>query len=70
MREFLEILLTKEGYEVSLADCGEKGCEILEQKQFDLVITDIRMKDINGIEVLKKAKQISPIGVCHGRYSR
>ena len=60
MREFLEILLTKEGYEVSLADCGEKGCEILEQQQFDLVITDIRMKDINGIEVLKKAKQISP----------
>ncbi len=59
MREFLEILLTKEGYEVSLADCGEKGCEILEMQQFDLVITDIRMKDINGIEVLKKAKQIS-----------
>jgi two-component system response regulator PilR (NtrC family) len=60
MREFLEILLTKEGYDVSLADCGEKGCEILERQQFDLVITDIRMKDINGIDVLKKAKQISP----------
>jgi two-component system response regulator PilR (NtrC family) len=60
MREFLEILLTKEGYEVSLADCGEKGREILERQQFDLVITDIRMKDINGIEVLKKAKQVSP----------
>ena len=60
MREFLEILLTKEGYEVSLADCGEKGREMLDQQQFDLVITDIRMKDINGIEVLKKAKQISP----------
>jgi two-component system response regulator PilR (NtrC family) len=60
MREFLEILLTKEGYEVFLADCGEKGCELLEQQQFDLVITDIRMKDINGIDVLKKAKHISP----------
>ena len=32
MREFLEILLTKEGYEVFLADCGEKGCEMLEQQ--------------------------------------
>ncbi|HJX35107.1 MAG TPA: sigma-54 dependent transcriptional regulator [Desulfatiglandales bacterium] len=60
MREFLEILLTKEGYEVCLADSGEKGCEILGEREFDLVITDIRMKDINGIEVLKKAKQMSP----------
>ena len=60
MREFLEILLTKEGYHVSLADCGERGCKFLEEKSFDLVITDIRMKDINGIDVLKKAKQISP----------
>jgi two-component system response regulator PilR (NtrC family) len=60
MREFLDILLTKEGYEVFLADCGEKGCEMLERQQFDLVITDIRMKDINGIDVLRKAKQISP----------
>ncbi|MFC1532350.1 sigma-54-dependent transcriptional regulator [Thermodesulfobacteriota bacterium] len=60
MREFLEILLIKEGYQVSLADSGEKGCEILNNHQFDLVITDIRMKGVNGIEVLKKAKQISP----------
>ncbi|MDB9822131.1 sigma-54 dependent transcriptional regulator [Deltaproteobacteria bacterium] len=60
MREFLEILLTKEGYQVFLADCGERGCEILEKQSFDLVITDIRMRDVNGIDVLKKAKQISP----------
>lgn len=60
MREFLDILLTKEGYEVFLADCGERGCEILEKQPFDLVITDIRMRDVNGIDVLKKAKHISP----------
>ncbi len=60
MREFLEILLTKEGYQVFLADSGEGGCKILEEHKFDLVITDIRMKDINGIDVLKRAKQISP----------
>ncbi len=60
MREFLEILLTKEGYQVSLADSGERACEILEDHPFDLVITDIRMKDIDGIGVLKKAKQVSP----------
>jgi len=60
MREFLEILLTKEAYHVSLAASGEEAYQILENKEFDLVITDIRMKDINGIEVLKKAKQVSP----------
>ena len=60
MREFLDILLTKEGYQVSLADCGERGCEILEKQSFDLVITDIRMRGVDGIDVLKMAKQVSP----------
>jgi len=60
MREFLDILLTKEGYQVSIAENGEKGCEILNNQSFEMVITDIRMKDINGIGVLKKAKQINP----------
>ena len=60
MREFLDILLTKEGYQVSLASSGEEANQVLEQKNFDLVITDIRMKDITGIDVLKKAKGISP----------
>jgi two-component system, NtrC family, response regulator PilR len=60
MREFLEILLLKEGYQVSLADCGERACEILAGQTFDLVITDIRMKEINGIGVLRKAKQVDP----------
>jgi two-component system, NtrC family, response regulator PilR len=60
MREFLEILLTKDGYQVTLAENGEKGCEALNAHTFDLVITDIRMKDINGIGVLKMAKQVNP----------
>jgi two-component system response regulator PilR (NtrC family) len=60
MREFLDIMLTKEGYQVTLAEDGEKACEILGMENFDLVITDIRMKDLDGIEVLKKAKAVSP----------
>lgn len=60
MREFLDIMLTKEGYQVTLAEDGEKACQILEEKNFDLVVTDIRMKDVGGIEVLKKAKSVSP----------
>jgi two-component system response regulator PilR (NtrC family) len=60
MREFLDIMLTKEGYQVSLADSGEEACEILDEKKFDLLITDIRMKDVDGIDVLRKAKDVSP----------
>jgi two-component system response regulator PilR (NtrC family) len=60
MREFLDILLGQAGYIVTLAENGEAACDILDEKEFDLVITDIRMKDIDGIGVLKKAKSIDP----------
>lgn len=60
MREFLEILLTREDYQVTLAENGQRACRFLEQNPYDLVITDIRMNDINGIDVLKKAKQLHP----------
>jgi two-component system response regulator PilR (NtrC family) len=60
MREFLEIMLAKDGYQVILAENGETACEILDKKHFDLIITDIRMKDVDGIGVLRKAKSVSP----------
>jgi len=63
MRDFLEILLTKEGHKVTLADSGETACDVLEAERFDLVITDIIMNEVDGIEVLKKAKAVSPATV-------
>jgi two-component system response regulator PilR (NtrC family) len=60
MREFLEIFLTKEGYQVTLANSGEEACELLANQEFDLLITDIKMKDTDGIDVLKRAKEVSP----------
>ena len=60
MREFLEIMLTKEGYLVTLAESGERACQYLDSHHYDLVITDIRMKDIDGIGVLRKAKTVDP----------
>ena len=63
MREFLEILLSKEGYKVSLASSGEEARNILGKKKFDLLITDIKMSDVNGIDVLKEAKALSPESV-------
>jgi len=59
MREFLEILLAKEGYYVRCASNGEEACSILDRKKFDLVITDIRMDAVDGLGVLRKTKEIN-----------
>ena len=58
MREFLEILLAKEGYTVSCVSNGEEACSILDREMFDLVITDIRMDAVDGLRVLRKAKEV------------
>ncbi len=60
MREFLEIMLKKEGYRVSLASNGEEVLKLLEKDIFDLVLLDIRMPRMDGIAVLKKIKALSP----------
>jgi len=60
MREFLEIMLNKEGYQVATAAGGGEAIDLLKNSDFDLVITDIRMKEIDGLEVLKKCKELHP----------
>jgi two-component system, NtrC family, response regulator PilR len=60
MREFLSILLRKEGYAVSLADGADKALEMAARGEFDLVISDISMPGLSGIEVLRQAKAASP----------
>ena len=52
--------LKEKGYEVTTANSGEKAIELLENATFDLVITDLTMGAIDGIAVLKRAKEISP----------
>jgi len=56
MREVLEMLLRKNGYRVTCADSGLVAIEVLKKKRFDLLLLDIRLGDIDGIEVLKTAK--------------
>ncbi len=60
MREFLEIMLSKEGYHVAAAAGGLEAVDLLKKEDFDLVITDIRMKGVDGLEVLKKCKELHP----------
>jgi two-component system response regulator PilR (NtrC family) len=53
MRELLDVMLTKEGYQVSCAETGRKAISLIEKTDFDLLLCDIRLGDITGIDVLK-----------------
>jgi two-component system response regulator PilR (NtrC family) len=58
--EMLDITLRREGYKVETVNSGEAGLRKLDSALFDVVITDIRMPNVNGIEVLRHAHKISP----------
>ena len=60
MRQFLEILLRKEGYDVHTADGGEAAMSLLDSVIFDLVVTDVKMPKIDGIKVLEHSKKLNP----------
>ena len=60
MRELLGIMLRQVGYAVTLADGGEAAVQALMTDDFDLVITDLRMRKVDGLAVLRAAKEHSP----------
>lgn len=57
MREFLEMLLVQEGYEVSLANNGNQAVALIEKYSFDIVLSDIRLGDLTGLDVLRAAQK-------------
>jgi two-component system response regulator PilR (NtrC family) len=57
MRDFLKILLEKEGHKVATADNGEKALQILGNQPIDVVVSDIRMPGLSGIELLEAIKE-------------
>ena len=58
MRELLAIVLRREGYEVLLAENGRAAIDLLEREPVDLLISDIKMPDLSGVDVLRAAKKI------------
>lgn len=60
IREFLEIMLKKEGYEITTAEDGAVAKEVLTKKSFDMVISDLQMPNMTGLELLKHVRESYP----------
>lgn len=60
MQDFLLEALSRRKYQVDLADNGTTALQKMKGGKYDLIITDIRMPDVSGMEILKTAKEISP----------
>jgi two-component system response regulator PilR (NtrC family) len=63
IREFFQIMLKREGYEVFTASNGREGLEALKKAQVDLIISDIQMPEVSGLEFLAKVKEQDPEAV-------
>lgn len=59
-RKAMKRLLKRDGHSVTLAEDGIDGLRILEKKEFDMVLTDINMPNMNGWEFLKKLDALYP----------
>ncbi len=57
-RELFNTILTDEGYEVSLADSGESALSLFKNQPFNLVITDIKMPIMDGLQLLQEIRKI------------
>lgn len=64
LRIGVQRLLEMEGYEVDVAENGTEGIKLGTSKDYDLAVIDLKMPDIEGIEVLKNIKQKFPNTVC------
>jgi len=57
MRELLELMLTRTGYRVDCAESGRDAISLIKINDYDLLLSDMRLGDITGLDVLKAAKQ-------------
>lgn len=60
MRDFLQEALESQGFTVTLAESGEKAFSLLQKESFDLVMTDMKMGKMSGLDLLDKIQTLSP----------
>jgi len=64
IREGVRRVLTREGHRVVGANSGEAGWELLQSDDFDLVLIDVMMSDISGMELLQRLVELNPDIIC------
>ena len=60
IRNLLDTLLSRKGYEVVLASNGQKGLELFRRKRPDVVVLDLKMPHMDGLAVLQQVRQLNP----------
>jgi len=60
MRQMLSFALRREGYDVTTAEDGRTALQALEDGVFDVVITDVRMPELSGVDLLREARRLDP----------
>lgn len=63
LARFVELELTYEGYEVTKAYNGRTGSELAQNEHFDLILLDIMLPELNGMEVLRRLRRTSSVPV-------
>ena len=60
IRKTLSEILSYEGYKIDDAENGEEGLKKIKEKNYDVILCDIKMPKVDGLEFLEKAKEINP----------
>ena len=60
LRDIMKIMLLKIGYDPEFAENGEEALEILNREKFPIILMDLRMPDIDGVELCMRIKQKNP----------
>src|SRR6266567_2563713 len=69
-RDLLQQILEREGYQVAIAANGQEALALLRQETFHVVLTDLKMPGMTGVEVIRELKMLAPstVGIIHTAY--
>jgi DNA-binding NtrC family response regulator len=69
-RDLLQQILEREGYQVAIAANGQEALALLRQEAFHVVLTDLKMPGMTGVEVIRELKMLAPstMGIIHTAY--
>ena len=59
-RHLLDTILRHKGYEVSLAENGEKGLEVLRRERPDVIVLDLKLEEMDGVTILRYIRSVNP----------